>query len=60
MKKLFAIVAVIGAFTFGVYTLSRRASSTTRASLPACFLHFQLQMYSFFSFLEAFSLFYLE
>ena len=51
-------------YALGVYTLSRRASSTTRASLPFTFFwlksnafhpsfygspSFQLQMYSFYS-----------
>ena len=61
-------------YPLGVYTLSRRASSTTRASLlinapyksganykkNANNLRFQLQMYSFFRSSGAFSPFYIE
>ncbi|MFR7700660.1 MAG: hypothetical protein ACLU0Q_02495, partial [Bacteroides stercoris] len=59
-------------YPLGVYTLSRRASSTTRASLQSTSVlksganykknanreRFQLQMYSFFCSSTAFSKFY--
>ena len=61
-----AATVIAAVFQFGAALKDNPASacllytSTTRASLPMGFPHFQLQMYPFFSFHKALSVFYLE